>query len=309
MSRSYNGLEPGHPAGNGAPPGYPAAAPAPGGAPYQAPPLTRRGLVITVTSGKGGVGKTTTTANLGTALAMQGKKVVVVDADIGLRNLDVVMGLENRIVYDIVDVVEGRCRIRQALIKDKRFPDLFLLPAAQTRDKTAINPAQMRLLCDHLKTEFDFVLIDCPAGIEQGFKNAIAGADQVIIVTTPEVSAVRDADRVIGLVEAAQLPAPRLIINRIRPELVRRKEMLNQDDVIDVLRVDLLGIVPDDETIVISTNRGEAAVLVRQSRAGQAYTHIARRLLGEDVPFMSLDDEGGWFDRLMKRVGGRGGRR
>ena len=203
MTRSYNGRA-GRGAGNGAPPGVPVPGPAPGGAPYQAPPLTRRGQVITVTSGKGGVGKTTTTANLGTALALQGKKVVVVDADIGLRNLDVVMGLENRIVYDIVDVVEGRCRIRQALIKDKRFPDLFLLPAAQTRDKTAVNPAQMRLLCDHLKTEFDFVLIDCPAGIEQGFKNAIAGADAVIIVTTPEVSAVRDADRVIGLVEAAQ---------------------------------------------------------------------------------------------------------
>src|SRR6476619_5976334 len=197
-------------------------------------------------------------ANLGTALAMLGKKVAVIDADIGLRNLDVVMGLEKRIVYDIVDVVEGRCRIRQALIKDKRFPELYLLPAAQTRDKSAVNPAQMRLLCDHLKTEFDFVLSDCPAGIEQGFKNAIAGADQVIIVTTPEVSAVRDGDRVIGLVEAAGLPSPRLILNRIRPELVLRKEMLSQDDVIDVLRVDLLGIVPDDESIVIATNRGEA---------------------------------------------------
>src|SRR4051812_29760350 len=281
------------------PAGDPAAMPAAARPPL---PATKIGHVITVTSGKGGVGKTTTTANLGTALALLGRKVVVIDADIGLRNLDVVMGLEKRIVYDLVDVVEGRCRIRQALIKDKRYPDLYLLPAAQTRDKSAVNPAQMRLLCEHLKTEFDFVLVDCPAGIEQGFKNAIAGADAVIIVTTPEVSAVRDADRVIGLVEASGLPSPRLIINRIRPELVRRKEMLNQDDVIDVLRVDLLGIVPDDETIVISTNRGEAAVLDRQSRAGQAYTHIARRLLGEDVPFMSLDDEGGWFDRLMKRV-------
>jgi septum site-determining protein MinD len=284
---------------------------APVGSPTPAP-LTApvpKGRVITITSGKGGVGKTTTTANLGTALALLGKKVVVVDADIGLRNLDVVMGLENRIVYDIVDVVEGRCRIRQALIKDKRFPDLYLLPAAQTRDKSAVNPAQMRLLCDHLKAEFDFVLIDCPAGIEQGFKNAIAGADQAVIVTTPEVSAVRDADRVIGLVEAAQLPPPRLIINRIRPELVRRKEMLSQDDVIDVLRVDLLGIVPDDETIVIATNRGEAAVLDRLSRAGQAYSNIARRLNGEDVPFLSLDHEGGWMDRLMRRMSGRGGRR
>src|SRR5215212_6754945 len=284
---------------------------APASTPVPAPAALpgRKGRVITVTSGKGGVGKTTTSANLGTALAILGKKVVVVDADIGLRNLDVVMGLENRIVYDIVDVVEGRCRIRQALIKDKRYPELYLLPAAQTRDKSAINPAQMRLLCEHLKTEFDFVLVDCPAGIEQGFKNAIAGADQAVIVTTPEVSAVRDADRVIGLVEAAQLPPPRLIINRIRPDLVRRKEMLTQSDVIDVLRVDLLGIVPDDETIVVSTNRGEAAVLDRQSRAGQAYTNIARRLMGEDVPFLALDEQGGWLDRFMRRLSGRGSRR
>jgi septum site-determining protein MinD len=288
----------------------PAAHPAGQPTPYQVPAGSgRKGQVITITSGKGGVGKTTTSANLGTALAVLGKKVVAVDADIGLRNLDVVMGLENRIVYDIIDVVEGRCRIRQALIKDKRFPDLYLLPAAQTRDKSAINPAQMRLLCDHLKQEFDFVIIDCPAGIEQGFKNAIAGADQVIIVTTPEVSAVRDADRVIGLVEAAQLPSPRLILNRVRPDLVRRGEMLTQDDVIDVLRIDLVGVVPDDETIVIGTNRGEAAVLDRQSRAGQAYLNIARRLLGEEVPFLNLDNTGGLFERFMRRLGGGGARR
>ncbi|MDQ2807465.1 MAG: septum site-determining protein MinD [Chloroflexota bacterium] len=266
------------------------------------------GRVITLTSGKGGVGKTTTTANLGTALALLGQKVVVIDADIGLRNLDVVMGLEKRIVYDIVDVVEGRCRIRQALIKDKRFPDLYLLPAAQTRDKSAVNPAQMRLLCDHLKTEFNFVLVDCPAGIEQGFKNAIAGADSVIIVTTPEVSAVRDADRVIGLVEANGLPSPRLILNRIRPELVRRGEMMTQHDVIEILAVELLGVVPDDESVVISTNRGEAAVMDRVSRAGQAYTNIARRMLGEDVPYLNLTGETGWMDRMRKLLGGGGGR-
>jgi septum site-determining protein MinD len=281
--------------------------PAPGAAGGQMPyPAQKLGRVITITSGKGGVGKTTSTANLGTALAMLGKKVAVIDADIGLRNLDVVMGLEKRIVYDIVDVVEGRCRIRQALIKDKRFPELYLLPAAQTRDKSAVNPAQMRLLCDHLKTEFDFVLIDCPAGIEQGFKNAIAGADMVVIVTTPEVSAVRDADRVIGLVEANGLPSPRLIINRIRPELVKRGEMMTQDDVVEVLAVDLVGIVPDDESIVISTNRGEAASTDRTSRAGQAYTNIARRLMGEDVPFLILDTTGGWLDRMLKRLAGGG---
>jgi septum site-determining protein MinD len=286
-------------------PGTNGHSPAPGATNGHAPyPTQKLGRVITITSGKGGVGKTTSTANLGTALALLGKKVAVIDADIGLRNLDVVMGLEKRIVYDIVDVVEGRCRIRQALIKDKRFPELYLLPAAQTRDKSAVNPAQMRLLCDHLKTEFDFVLIDCPAGIEQGFKNAIAGADMVIIVTTPEVSAVRDADRVIGLVEANGLPAPRLIINRIRPELVKRGEMMTQDDVVEVLAVDLIGIVPDDESIVISTNRGEAAATDRTSRAGQAYTNIARRLMGEDVPFLMLDTEGGWLDRMLKRLAG-----
>jgi len=285
------------------PAGEPAAVP---GAARPPLPATKIGHVITLTSGKGGVGKTTTTANLGTALALLGRKVVVIDADIGLRNLDVVLGLEKRIVYDLVDVVEGRCRIRQALIKDKRYPELYLLPAAQTRDKSAVNPAQMRLLCDHLKTEFDFVLVDCPAGIEQGFKNAIAGADQVIIVTTPEVSAVRDADRVIGLVEAQGLPSPRLILNRIRPELVKRGEMMNQADVIEVLAVDLLGVVPDDESIVISTNRGEPAVNDPTSRAGQAYNNIARRLLGEDVPFLKLDTDGGWLDRMRKRLAGGG---
>jgi len=292
---------------NGSGPQYPTngtgphAAPGPGGLPFAPQKL---GQVITITSGKGGVGKTTTTANLGTALAVHGRKVVVIDADIGLRNLDVVMGLEKRIVYDLVDVVEGRCRIRQALIKDKRYPDLYLLPAAQTRDKSAVNPAQMRLLCEHLKTEFDFVLVDCPAGIEQGFKNAIAGADAVIIVTTPEVSAVRDADRVIGLVEASGLPSPRLILNRIRPELVKRGEMMTQADVIEILAVDLLGVVPDDETVVISTNRGEAAVTDKVSRAGQAYNNIARRLLGEDVPFLNLTGETGWLDRVRKMIGG-----
>ena len=290
--------------GNGAPDHHSAGHGAPGGATQLPYAPQKLGSVITVTSGKGGVGKTTTTANLGTALALLGRKVVVIDADIGLRNLDVVMGLEKRIVYDIVDVVEGRCRIRQAMIKDKRLPDLYLLPAAQTRDKSAVNPAQMRLLCDHLKSEFDFVLVDCPAGIEQGFKNAIAGADQVVIVTTPEISAVRDADRVIGLVEAAGLPSPRLILNRIRPELVRRGEMMTQDDVIEILAVDLLGIVPDDEAIVINTNRGEAAVNDRTSRAGQAYNNIARRLLGEEVPFLMLDNGGGLLDRMLKRLGG-----
>lgn len=261
------------------------------------------GQVIVVTSGKGGVGKTTTTANLGTALAMNGNKVVLVDADIGLRNLDVVMGLENRIVYDLVDVVEGFCRLKQALIKDKRFDALYLLPAAQTKDKTAVTPDQMKSLTEELKREFDFVLIDCPAGIEQGFKNAIAGAEKAIIVTTPEVAAVRDADRVIGLLEAAQMPPPMLVINRIRPKMVRKGDMMDIGDMIDILAIDLLGVVPDDDQIVISTNRGEPAVVNNLSKAGEAYRNVARRLMGEEVPIMSLEADAGFFSKLRRIIG------
>ena len=259
--------------------------------------------VITVTSGKGGVGKTTTTANLGTALAMNGQRVVVVDADIGLRNLDVVMGLENRIVYDLVDVVEGRCRMRQALIKDKRFPELFLLPAAQTRDKDAVSPDDMIALCDELRREFDFVLIDSPAGIEGGFRNAIAGADEVLIVTTPEVSAVRDADRIVGLVEAFEKGHPRLILNRIRPQMVSRGEMMTTEDVTEILAIDLIGVVPDDEAIVTTTNRGEVAVMDQNSKAGRSFVSIARRLMGEDVPIQALTADEGFFAKLWTAMG------
>jgi septum site-determining protein MinD len=263
------------------------------------------GRVITITSGKGGVGKTTTTANLGTALAMQGSRVAVLDADIGLRNLDVVMGLENRIVYDLVDVVEGRARLRQALIKDKRLPELCLLPAAQTRDKDAVSPRQMVELTDQLRAEFDFILVDSPAGIEGGFRNAIAGADEVIIVTTPEVSAVRDADRIVGLVEASEKGPPSLIVNRIKPKLVNRGEMLSVDDVLELLAINLVGIVPDDESIVTSTNRGEAAVYDQQSEAGRAFLHIARRLNGEEVPFPALQENQGVLERLFGMFGRR----
>lgn len=223
----------------------------------------KKGTAIVITSGKGGVGKTTTSANVGTGLAILGKSVVVVDADIGLRNLDVVLGLENRIVYDIVDVVEKNCRLKQGLIRDKRFDNLYLLPAAQTRDKSAIKPEQMIELINELKEIFDYIIIDCPAGIEQGFQYSIAGADQAIIVTTPEISAVRDADRVIGILEAKGLHNPKLIINRIRPEMVKRGDMMNREDIEDILAIDLLGIVPDDEEIVISTNKGEPAVIER----------------------------------------------
>ena len=257
--------------------------------------------VIVITSGKGGVGKTTTTANLGAGLAEAGKKVAMLDADIGLRNLDVVMGLENRIVYDLVDVIEGNCRLKQALMRDKRYENLFLLPAAQTKDKTAVNPEQMQKLCEQLREEFDFIFIDCPAGIEQGFKNAIAGADKAIVVTTPEVSAVRDADRVIGLLEASEINKPLLILNRIRIDMVNRGDMLTLDDVTDILAIDVLGVVPDDESIVISTNRGEPAVLDKSSRAGQAYRNISRRLLGEQVPMMDLNDDKSILNKIKKR--------
>jgi septum site-determining protein MinD len=247
--------------------------------------------IVTITSGKGGVGKTTATANLSVALAMRGQRVVAVDADIGLRNLDVVMGLENRIVYDLVDVVEGRCRLRQAMVRDKRLPELYLLPAAQTRDKTAVQPAQMVEVCEEIRPEFDFILIDSPAGIEQGFRNAIAPADEAIVVTTPEVSAVRDADRIIGLVEAAQKEHLRLLLNRLRPEMVRREDMLSVEDVLDVLAIDLLGVIPEDESIIVATNRGRPLALENHARAGQAFNNVARRLLGEDVPLMSLQKE------------------
>lgn len=257
------------------------------------------GQVITITSGKGGVGKTTTTANLGLALASHNKKVAVMDADIGLRNLDVVMGLENRIVYDLVDVVEGRCKLRQALIKDKRFPDLSLLPAAQTRDKNAVKPDQMARLTRDLAKDFDYVLVDSPAGIEQGFKNAIAGANQVILVTNPEVSAVRDADRIIGMVEAAELPAPRLILNRVRADMVRRKEMMSVEDVLEILAIELIGVVPEDNSIVICTNRGESVIQEKGSRAGQAYMNIARRVEGETVPFMQLENQDGFVEKVV----------
>ena len=259
------------------------------------------GEVIVITSGKGGVGKTTTSANLGCGLAIAGKKVALVDADIGLRNLDVVMGLENRIVYDLVDVVEGKCRLKQALIKDKRYAGLYLLPATQTRDKDAVSPEQMQKLCENLKEEeFDYIIIDCPAGIEQGFKNAIAGADRALVVTTPEVSAVRDADRIIGLLEANELTSPSLILNRVRPDMVDRGDMMSIDDVTEILAIDIIGVVPDDESIVVQTNKGEPAVTVESSKAGQAYRNITQRILGNDVPLMEFKQEETFMNKLKK---------
>jgi septum site-determining protein MinD len=264
------------------------------------------GKVVTVTSGKGGVGKTTATANIGAALALNGKKVVCVDADIGLRNLDVVLGLENRIVYDLVDVVEGRCRLRQAMIRDKHLNDLYLIPAAQTRDKSAVSPSDMVRLCDELRPDYDWIMIDSPAGIERGFRNAIAPADIVLVITNPEVSAVRDADRIIGLIEAEEKGPARLVINRIKPEMVKRGDMLSADDVLELLAVELIGLIPEDEHVVMSTNQGSPLSLNGKSKAGEAFRNIARRLDGEDVPFLPMEDNDGIFKRVARlfRPGG-----
>lgn len=253
--------------------------------------------VIVVTSGKGGVGKTTTSANVGTGLAKAGKKVCLIDTDIGLRNLDVVMGLENRIVYNLVDVVEGSCRVKQALIRDKRNPGLYLMPSAQTRDKSAVTPGQMVKVIEHLKEQFDYIILDCPAGIEQGFQNAIAGADRALVVTTPEVSAIRDADRIIGLLEANGFQKMDLIINRLRMDMVRRGDMMSSADVVDILAVPLIGIVPDDENVVISTNQGEPLVGTN-TPAGMAYHNVCQRVLGREVPFLNMEKSISFWTRV-----------
>jgi septum site-determining protein MinD len=261
------------------------------------------GESIVVTSGKGGVGKSTTTANVGTALALSGKKVCLVDTDIGLRNLDVLMGLENRIVYDIVDVIEGNCRLQQALIRDKRCDELYLLPAAQSKDKSAVSAHQLRKLIGELKEEFDYVIIDCPAGIETGFKNAVAGADQAIVVTTPENASVRDADRVIGLLEKERVGAPKLVVNRLKTQMVKDGGMMDVDEVVSVLAIDLLGVVPDDERIIRAGNQGEPIVLHHNCPAAQAYRNIARRIQGESVPILVLDKERNVMSKLKRWLG------
>lgn len=265
------------------------------------------GEAIVITSGKGGVGKTTTSANIGTALALQGKRVCLVDTDIGLRNLDVVMGLENRIIFDLVDVVNGRCKINQALVKDKRFDDhLYLLPAAQTSDKNSVTPEQMKILVDELKQDYDYVIIDCPAGIEQGYRNAVTGADKAIVVTTPETSAVRDADRIIGLLEKEDhIDPPSLIINRIRSHMMKNGDMLDVDEITTHLSIDLIGIVADDDEVIRASNHGEPIAMNPNSKASIAYRNIARRILGESVPLQPLEDEQkGVLSKLRKFFGG-----
>ena len=259
------------------------------------------GSVIVITSGKGGVGKTTTSANIGTALAKDGCKVVLIDTDIGLRNLDLLLGLENRIVYTIVDVVEERCKLKQALVKDKRNPDLCLLAAAQTRDKSAVTEEQLKSICEQLKEEFDYILVDCPAGIEQGFQNAIAGANEAIVVTTPEMSAVRDADRIIGLLEAKEdVKKYRLLVNRVRPNLIKTNDMMSVDDVVDILSTELIGVIPEDVGIITSTNKGDPIVNNEKSLAGQAYINVAKRIKGEEVPLLDIDKPTTFFGKVKK---------
>ena len=253
--------------------------------------------IYVITSGKGGVGKTTTTANLGVGLAMRGKRVALVDTDTGLRNLDLLLGLENRIMYDLIDVTEGRVEYKKALVRHKKYDSLFLLPTSQVKDKTAVNPEQLVKLCNDMKKEFDYILIDCPAGIEQGFKTAIAAADVAIVVTMPEISAVRDADKIIGELGRADKENIKLVVNRIRPLMVESGDMLDMDDINDILSIECIGQVPDDEMVVTSTNRGEPCP---NSQAGQAYRNIVSRLCGEPVPFMEFPKEG-FFTRL-KRV-------
>ncbi|MEA3350050.1 MAG: septum site-determining protein MinD [Chloroflexota bacterium] len=262
--------------------------------------------VITITSGKGGVGKTTITANLGAALASLGQKVVCIDADIGLRNLDVVMGLENRIVYDLVDVVEGRCRLRQAMIRDKRTEGLFLIPAAQTRDKTAVSPGDMIRLCAELSPSQDWIIVDSPAGIERGFRNAIAPADHVYVITNPEISAVRDADRIIGIIEAEEKGPAQLIINRINAEMVRRGDMITTTDIVDLLAIDLLGIIPEDENVIISSNRGIPISLDGESQVGKAFQNISHRMMGKSVPYLDLTYREGLFKQISNFFTGGG---
>lgn len=256
--------------------------------------------VIVVTSGKGGVGKTTTTASIGAGLSRLGYKVVLVDTDTGLRNLDVVMGLENRVVYNLVDVIEGNCRLRQALVKDKSNPNLCMMPTAQTRDKSAVTPEQMQKLVKQLKELFDYVILDCPAGIEQGFRSAVAGADRAVVITTPEVSSIRDADRIIGLLEAQEMKQIDLVINRLRTQMVQNGDMMSAEDVVDILAVNLIGVIPDDEQIVIATNQGEC-LIEKDSLAAEAFRNICRRIAGEEVPFLNLNQKKGVFRRIFKK--------
>lgn len=259
-----------------------------------------RGRAIVVTSGKGGVGKTTTTANLGTALARTGARVVLIDADVGLRNLDIVLGLENRVRSHVLDVLEEKVTLEEALVVDKRVPSLQLLAAAQTREKDEVDTAQMKALVERLRDRFDYVIIDCPAGIEAGFQNAIVGAQEAIIVCTPEVSSVRDADRVVGLLGNGM--KVQLIINRLRPALVKKGKMLSVEDVNAILRLPLLGVIADEPDVIVSTNRGEPLANDDTSRTGASFRAIAGRIAGTDTSKPEIPQEPTFFEKLF---GGR----
>jgi len=261
------------------------------------------GKIVVVTSGKGGVGKTTVAASVAAALALQGKRVAVVDMDIGLRNLDVIMGLENRIIFNIVDVVQGRCKLKQAMIKDRRINNLYLIPASQSDEKNVIKPENMQWLCKRLRKEFDFTILDCPAGIEQGFKNAIEAADEAIVVCMPEISSVRDADRVIGLLYSRSIE-PKLIVNRIIPKMVERGDMLSHQDVVDVLSIDLIGLVETDEAVVVSANTGLPIVMQKDSKAGKAFTEIAMRMNGHpDLPVEDPMAPKSFWKKIGSKIG------
>ena len=258
--------------------------------------------IIVITSGKGGVGKTTTTANIGVGLALRGNRVALIDTDTGLRNLDLLLGLENRIMYDLVDVTSGRVPYKKALVRHKKFETLFLLPTSQIRDKSAVNPEQLVKLCNEMKGEFEFIIIDCPAGIEQGFRTAIAAADQAIVVTMPEIAAVRDADKIIGELGRADKNNVKLIVNRIRPQMVEKGDMLDMDDINEILSIDCIGQVPDDEMVVTATNKGEPVIAMKDSLAGQAYKNIVGRICGESIPFLKPPKEG-FFQKLRRLFG------
>jgi len=271
--------------------------------PEVAPATVTLGRAIVITSGKGGVGKTTTTANLGTALARRGASVALVDADVGLRNLDIVLGLESRVKYHVLDVLEEKVTLEDALVRDKNSPTLQLLAAAQTREKDEVDTEKMRALVQTLRGRFDYVLIDCPAGIEMGFKNAVAGAQEAIVVCTPEVSAVRDVDRVVGLLGNAF--QPQLIVNRVRPALVKKGKMLSVDDVNSILRLPLLGVIADEPDVIVSTNKGEPLALRTDSQTAYAYHAIAARICGEDVPAPTVEYKESFISRLGSLFGGR----
>jgi septum site-determining protein MinD len=259
------------------------------------------GKIIIIASGKGGTGKTTTTANLGAALAMRGNLVALVDMDMGLRNLDVTLGLENSIVYDISDVVEDVCSLDEALIKDLRYENLYFIPAPQTRDASGLKDEAVKNIWEQLQSRFDYCIVDAPAGVDGGFLYAAMCADSAIIITMPELTALRDADRTISVLEEHDITDIKVVINRVRADMINRGIMMNMDDCIDILQIPVLGIIPDDEELMIASLKGYLAISDESSKAGKAFLNIAARLCGEEVPIMELEEKEGFFKKLKKR--------